>query len=169
MEGTQEERTEGHLVGSLLQSGVHGGHKPLLPGPSQAMDGPTKLVTTINTNPASCPQTYVATGTVSGRSPSIGRPVSCPAPQPCPSQQSPLDLPPARALMPAWHLSVRVSGCPPSWTRTGLSAWPCLSKAGPLQALKDFYVPRPHWLNRVPPNSCPPRTSERDLIRKEGL
>lgn len=80
---TQAERSEGHVVGSLLQSGVHRPHASSR-DPSQATGGPTKPGYDNEHAFRVLSPPHVTTGTVLGGSPSIGGPVSCPAPQPCP-------------------------------------------------------------------------------------
>lgn len=62
--------------------------RPAPQAPSRDTDGRLNWVTTINTNSASCPRTYITADTASGRRSAVSVPVSCPAPRLCSRKQS---------------------------------------------------------------------------------
>lgn len=100
-----------------------------LQAPSRDTDGQLNWVTTINTNSASCPQTYITADAVSGRRSSISVPISCPAPRLCSScKQSCFWTPRPALALGAPHGTRSGSGLPPFWAARGGARW--LSQQG---------------------------------------
>ena len=160
---------------------------PQRPAPSPFQAAPRdkdcglNWVTTINTNSASCPQTYVTADTGSGKSSSMAGPVSRPRPRPSArtkGQCRPRGLrwaftPPCRCSW-EWRSCLCVQlptllgrpGAEPDGQQ-GLHL--LLGQHPHVPGTRALLCPPCHPGESGPPRFCPSRTSECDLIWKKGL